>query len=59
MNLVTDFLAPLTPPALNVLAAARPLNALWGYVVPGVIFAVAFAVTWALYRRFAGRGRKD
>lgn len=40
--------------AAVIFAAARPSGPLWGYVVPGIIFAFAFAVTWALYRRFAG-----
>jgi hypothetical protein len=43
--------------AVTVFAAARPFSLLWGIIVPGAIFAVSFAVTWALYRRFAGPRR--
>jgi hypothetical protein len=39
-----------------VLAAARPFSFFWGIVVPGAIFALSFALTWMLYRKFA-RGR--
>lgn len=42
-----------------IFAAVRPSGLLWGYIVPGLIFAIAFAVTWALYRRFAGRHPGD
>jgi hypothetical protein len=36
-------------------SAARPVNLLWGVVVPALIFAVSFVVTYALYRKFAGK----
>ena len=54
---MTESLLCSFPLKAVVFAAGRPANALWGYVVPGLIFAVAFAVTWALYRRFAERKR--
>ena len=37
----------------RIFAASRPVTLLWGIIVPGVLFAFAFFVTWALYRRFA------
>ena len=27
----------------------------WGIIVPATIFIIAFAVTWLLYRHFAGQ----
>jgi TRAP-type C4-dicarboxylate transport system permease large subunit len=48
--------------ALALLQGMQPLPAtapiggwLWAYVVPGLLLAVAFLATWALYRRFAGK----
>ncbi len=37
----------------TIFASNRPVTLLWGIIVPGVLFAFAFFVTWALYRRFA------
>lgn len=30
-------------------------GAFWTWVVPAIVFAIAFAATWALYRHFAGK----
>ena len=30
---------------------------IWSYVVPALLFLVAFAATYLLYRHFAGEGR--
>jgi hypothetical protein len=35
--------------------AARPVNLLWGIVVPALIFLFSFVVTYALYRKFSGK----
>jgi lipopolysaccharide export LptBFGC system permease protein LptF len=56
---VIELLVCSFPVNAIVFAASRPSSSLWGYVVPGLIFAVAFAVTWALYRRFAGQRRNE
>jgi hypothetical protein len=39
--------------SIILFAAARPAGVFWGVLVPGTIFAASFAITWALYRRFA------
>jgi hypothetical protein len=28
----------------------------WTWVVPAIVFAIAFGATWALYRHFASKG---
>jgi hypothetical protein len=30
---------------------------LWSYVVPAVLFGIAFVATWLLYRRFSRDGQ--
>jgi len=47
----------MTTLAAALFAAARPLNVLWGVVVPGAVFARSFLITWGLYRKFAGKSR--
>jgi hypothetical protein len=37
----------------TLFAASRPVTFVWGILVPGLLFAFAFFVTWALYRHFA------
>ena len=49
----------MAPVMANVAPRAPVASSLWGVVVPGLIFGIAFAVTWALYRRFAGRKRGE
>jgi len=29
---------------------------LWAWVIPAVLFLIAAAATWGLYRHFAGKG---
>ena len=42
----------------EALPAAPPLSgALWTWVVPVALFAIALVATWLLYRHFAGRDR--
>jgi hypothetical protein len=48
---------PVTTMTAVLFAAARPLSVLWGIVVPGVVFTLSFLITWALYRKFAGKSR--
>ena len=39
------------------LPAKSPLSGVfWTWVVPVVLFSIAFAATWLLYRHFAGKG---
>ena len=42
-----------SPTIAALFAASRPVTFVWGILVPGILFAFAFAVTWALYRHFA------
>ena len=43
---------------MQPLPASPPLEgALWSWVVPALLFAISFAATWLLYRRFSRRGR--
>jgi hypothetical protein len=49
--------AILAPAFAALIAVARPVSILWGVVVPGLVFTVSFVITWALYRKFAGRPR--
>jgi hypothetical protein len=40
------------------LPATSPLTGpFWTWVVPVVLFAIAFVATWLLYRHFAKRGK--
>ena len=40
----------------NTLPVDSPLSGvLWTWVVPIVLFAIAFVATWLLYRHFANR----
>lgn len=53
--------------AAEPLAATAPIGGVfWSWVVPILLFAIAFGATWALYRHFAGKpaateglGRRD
>ena len=38
-----------------VLFQSGSASILWGILVPALIFVVAFAITWKLYRHFSGR----
>jgi hypothetical protein len=49
--------SPSTTLAAVLFAAARPVSILWGIVVPGSVFTLSFLITWALYRKFAGKSR--
>ena len=49
-----------TPAALDAIPAASPIGGpLWTWVVPPLLFAVAFLATWALYRRFSSQPPGD
>ncbi len=42
---------------MTPLPAQPPIEGpLWSVVVPALLFVVAFAATWLLYRHFAGKG---
>lgn len=42
---------------MTPLPAEPPIGGpLWSVVVPFLLFLVAFAATWLLYRHFAGKG---
>jgi len=50
--------------AIAAQAAPEPLPAeppfggvIWSYVIPAILFAIAFGATVLLYRHFAGRDR--
>jgi len=44
--------------APDPLPAEPPFGgAMWSYVVPAILFAIAFGATFWLYRHFAGRDR--
>lgn len=44
----------------EALPVTSPLSGvLWTWLVPVLLFGIAFAATWLLYRHFAGRGRSD
>lgn len=44
--------------APDPLPAEPPFGGLmWSYVVPAILFAIAFGATFFLYRHFAGRDR--
>ena len=44
--------------APDPLPAEPPFGgALWSYVIPAILFAIAFGATFLLYRHFAGRNR--
>ena len=46
--------------ALQPIPAEPPLSGpFWVWVVPALLFAVAFLATWALYRRFSRTPRGD
>ena len=42
------------------LPVESPLSGIfWTWVVPVVLFAIAFGATWALYKHFSNRGGDD
>jgi len=44
----------------EALPATSPLGGIfWSWVVPAVLFGIAFVATWLLYRHFARRGQDD
>lgn len=47
-------------PAIEPIPAEPPLSGpFWTWVVPVLLFAVAFFATWALYRRFSRQPAGD
>lgn len=46
--------------AAEPLAATSPISGVfWSWVVPILLFCIAFGATWALYRHFAGKPGAD
>ena len=41
---------------MTPIPAESPIGGpIWSYVIPAALFAIAFAATFLLYRRFSGR----
>lgn len=39
---------------MEPLTAAQPLTGFfWSWIVPGLLFLIAFGATWLLYKRFS------
>jgi len=56
--LVGAFVAAVARAAPEPLPAEPPfVGAMWSFVVPAILFAIALAATVLLYRHFAGRDR--
>lgn len=45
---------------MTPIPASAPIEGFfWTWIVPAILFAIAFAATWALYRHFSGDGESD
>jgi len=41
---------------MEVLAQGKRVGGpLWGIIIPGIIFAISFVLTWMLYKHFSRR----